>query len=71
MVYPGRTPQFVKPARTNPLLRDESKGRSLFNVERAVPERYSHGAERRKARLCCPVDYDQQYLEVLPEEILI
>jgi ubiquinone/menaquinone biosynthesis C-methylase UbiE len=46
-------------------------GVSLFDVERAVSERYSHGAERREAKLCCPVDYDQQYLEVIPEEILI
>ncbi len=61
----------MKPARTNPLLRDESMGVSLFDVERAVSERYSHGAVRREAKLCCPVDYDQQYLEVIPEEILL
>ena len=52
-------------------MRDESMGVSILNVERAVSERYSHGAERREAELCCPVDYDQQYLEVIPEEILI
>ncbi|MCH7778240.1 MAG: methyltransferase, partial [Gemmatimonadetes bacterium] len=46
-------------------------GVSILNVERAVSERYSHGAERREAELCCPVDYDQQYLEVIPEEILV
>ena len=70
-VYPASHPSFVKPARTNPLLRDESMGVSLLNIERAVSERYSHGAVRREAKLCCPVDYDQQYLEVIPEEILV
>ena len=40
------------------------------NVEQAVAERYSAGAAAREEALCCPVDYDPQYLKVLPEEIL-
>ncbi len=39
-------------------------------VERAVHERYSKGAVRREAALCCPVEYDKKYLEALPQEIL-
>lgn len=39
-------------------------------VERAVLERYSQGARRREAALCCPVEYDSAYLAVLPAEII-
>jgi len=40
------------------------------SVERVVKDRYSLGAETRVAELCCPTDYDPQYLEVIPEEVL-
>ena len=40
------------------------------DVERVVAERYSVGAIQREADLCCPVEYDPQYLEVIPVEIL-
>lgn len=40
------------------------------NVEKIVKERYGLGAEMRVAELCCPTDYDQKYLEVIPEEVL-
>jgi arsenite methyltransferase len=48
-------------------------------VERAVPhtipeaavrERYAAAARAREATLCCPVDYDPQYLSVIPGEVL-
>lgn len=41
-----------------------------LNVEEAVKERYSQGAQAREAELCCPVEYDTKYLEVLPQEIV-
>jgi ubiquinone/menaquinone biosynthesis C-methylase UbiE len=41
-----------------------------FVAERAVRERYSEAAQKREAALCCPVDYDQKYLKLLPHEIL-
>lgn len=40
------------------------------NVERAVRQRYAKGATVPEASLCCPVDYDPRYLEVLPDEVL-
>lgn len=40
------------------------------NVEQIVRERYSAGAREREESLCCPVEYDPQYLKILPEEIL-
>jgi arsenite methyltransferase len=39
-------------------------------VEHVVKERYSVGAQTRVADLCCPVDYDPQYLKVIPAEVL-
>ena len=41
-----------------------------LNVEQAVRERYSAGAQQAQAALCCPVDYNPQYLEILPQEII-
>jgi SAM-dependent methyltransferase len=43
---------------------------ALIEVEHAVRERYSQGAQGRVADLCCPVDYDPQYLRVIPQEVL-
>ncbi|MBW2493837.1 MAG: methyltransferase domain-containing protein, partial [Deltaproteobacteria bacterium] len=40
------------------------------DTERAVRERYSAAAREREATLCCPVDYDPQYLAVIPQEVL-
>ena len=39
-------------------------------VTESVRERYSAAAEAPEALLCCPVDYDPQYLKILPDEIL-
>lgn len=41
-----------------------------MTVETGVLERYSKGAEARQADLCCPVDYDRELLEILPQEII-
>jgi ubiquinone/menaquinone biosynthesis C-methylase UbiE len=40
------------------------------DVEQAVQARYSTGAKEVQERLCCPVDYDTQYLKELPAEII-
>ncbi len=40
------------------------------DLERAVRERYAAGAQAREAALCCPVDYDPRYLEVVPNEVI-
>jgi ubiquinone/menaquinone biosynthesis C-methylase UbiE len=39
-------------------------------MERAVQDRYAAGANVAEAALCCPVEYDPQYLAVLPAEII-
>ena len=39
-------------------------------VESAVRERYSEAAKSPEAALCCPVQYNPQYLKIIPEEII-
>ncbi len=41
-----------------------------ISVEKAVRERYAQGAKMQEAALCCPVEYDKSYLEVIPQEII-
>lgn len=41
-----------------------------INVEAAVRERYSNAARQAEPALCCPVKYNPQYLQALPQEIL-
>lgn len=43
---------------------------TVAKVEKAVTERYRRGARTRVADLCCPVDYNPKYLEVIPGEVL-
>ena len=43
---------------------------TAIDIEKAVRERYSKGASSVEPKLCCPVDYDPKYLDVLPEEII-
>ena len=38
--------------------------------EDAVADRYSQAAQEREAALCCPINYDQQYLQIIPDEII-
>ena len=35
-----------------------------------VKDRYAAGAKAQEAALCCPIDYDPQYLEVIPDEVI-
>ena len=41
-----------------------------MQTESAVKERYAAGANAQEAALCCPVDYDPQYLEAIPSEVI-
>ncbi|MBA62107.1 MAG: methyltransferase [Planctomycetaceae bacterium] len=43
---------------------------SQLNIEGAVAERYSQASQQAEAALCCPVDYDAHWLEVLPNELI-
>jgi arsenite methyltransferase len=41
-----------------------------FDVDEVVSERYASAARERVSELCCPVQYDPKYLELIPEEII-
>ena len=41
-----------------------------MNTETKVSERYAEGAKEVQPSLCCPVDYDQSLLALLPKEII-
>ena len=49
---------------------DLSDQTGKLDVEQAVRERYSPAAQEAEAALCCPVDYDPQYLKIIPDEII-
>jgi len=40
------------------------------NTETIVRQRYAAGAKERADKLCCPVDYDAEYLKVIPREVI-
>lgn len=41
-----------------------------IDAESAVKERYGAAAQAQEAQLCCPVDYDPQYLKIIPQEVI-
>lgn len=40
------------------------------HAESAVKDRYAQAAQAREVELCCPVDYDPQYLKLIPDEVI-
>jgi len=42
----------------------------MSTAETAVRERYAAGAQAQEAKLCCPVDYNPEYLKVIPQEVI-
>jgi arsenite methyltransferase len=41
-----------------------------YNIEDEVLTRYQEGARQPQASLCCPTEYETQYLQVIPQEII-
>ena len=41
-----------------------------LSTETAVRQRYAAGAHEREEQLCCPVDYNPQYLQIIPQEVI-
>jgi arsenite methyltransferase len=50
--------------------REVVQGHESLGVEEAVHARYEQAAREREESLCCPVDYEPQYLEAIPRDIL-
>jgi len=42
----------------------------MNDIESAVRSRYGAAAQLKEEALCCPVEYDPQYLKILPDEII-
>jgi len=40
------------------------------DVRAEVQERYADGANAVETALCCPIDYDPQYLKIIPQDVL-
>ncbi|HEV2839879.1 MAG TPA: methyltransferase domain-containing protein [Chthoniobacterales bacterium] len=43
---------------------------STINAESEVRKRYAAGAKAAEAKLCCPVDYNTEYLKAIPQEVI-
>ena len=41
-----------------------------YDIETTVLNRYEQGAKQQQPSLCCPTEYDNSYLEIIPEEII-
>ena len=41
-----------------------------FDVEKSVRERYEAAANEKEFALCCPVEYNPEFLKILPAEII-
>jgi arsenite methyltransferase len=39
-------------------------------AEAAVKERYSAAAKKTEAALCCPVEYEPEFLKIIPQEVI-
>jgi ubiquinone/menaquinone biosynthesis C-methylase UbiE len=42
----------------------------MDSQQTAVKDRYGQAALAQEPRLCCPVDYDPQYLKIIPQEVI-
>ena len=41
-----------------------------IHFESAVRQRYSEAAGKKVEALCCPIDYDQSFLKIIPQEVI-
>jgi arsenite methyltransferase len=41
-----------------------------YNLESAVRDRYSAAAGSREQALCCPIEYNTEYLKIIPQEVI-
>jgi arsenite methyltransferase len=44
--------------------------KTSLQVESAVRSRYSQAAAARVEALCCPIEYDHEYLKIIPREVI-
>src|SRR3989442_989089 len=49
---------------------DRSYMSTSIHVETAVRQRYSQASQAKVEALCCPIEYDRQYLKIIPPEVI-
>jgi ubiquinone/menaquinone biosynthesis C-methylase UbiE len=42
----------------------------MLDTDQAVHQRYAAAAQAVEPQLCCPIDYDRQYLHAIPQEVI-
>ncbi len=55
---------------TSGQLASNSASEIAYNIESEVKIRYQEGARQQQPSLCCPIEYEGNYLQILPEEII-
>jgi len=64
--HPGGRPAFAAVENRQ----DITEPSLHHQTESHVEQRYSSAAQSPEAALCCPVDYERRYLEVIPSEVV-
>lgn len=41
-----------------------------INIDNAVADRYSKASVKQEASLCCPVNYNKEFLKIIPQEVI-
>jgi len=64
---------MVFPKQADPIKRVTSVSKALTTTEETeagVYQRYARAASEVEMALCCPVEYNREYLQVIPEEVI-
>jgi hypothetical protein len=60
----------VMPFNSNPVSSMNPTPHSQPHAESAVRQRYGAAAQATEPGLCCPVQYDRRFLEIIPAEVI-
>ncbi len=52
------------------MVTSDSSNSVSYDIEKTVLDRYQEGAKVQQPSLCCPTEYEGNYLEILPQEII-
>lgn len=72
----GKLVPTMQCPRAPPLMNSPAQGflaltaLSMRKLETAVQHRYAAAAQATEPALCCPIEYDRRYLEIIPAEVI-
>ncbi|MDJ0508609.1 MAG: methyltransferase domain-containing protein [Crocosphaera sp.] len=52
------------------MVTSQSVNSPSYDIEKTVLDRYQEGAKVQQPSLCCPTEYEGNYLDILPQEII-